>query len=153
MLPQSMIEPGHHSALVVFAIIAATLYGAGLALGVEHLVSTCQSSLQNEKNRYRLLATGTTDVIVHHDRTWIGAVGLTLRRNDGRGTGQCVTWQRSFRPRSVADRPAYLTALADAASENEERLVEFRLRRDAQPGRAVQFLWVEMRCRPRDPAG
>ena len=50
----------------------------------------------------------------------------------------------------VADRPAYLTALADAASEHEERLVEFRLRRDLQAERAVQFLWVEMRCRPRD---
>jgi cell cycle sensor histidine kinase DivJ len=53
----------------------------------------------------------------------------------------------------VADRPAYLTAIADAASEHEERLVEFRLRRDLPAERTVQFLWVEMRCRPRETVG
>ena len=152
-LPQSMIEPGYHSALVVFAIIAATLYGAGLALGVEHLVSTCQSSLQNEKNRYRLLATGTTDVIVRHDRHGsVLSVSPSAEMMVG-GPANALLGNGLFDRVHVADRPAYLTALADAASENEERLVEFRLRRDAQPGCAVQFLWVEMRCRPRDPAG
>jgi len=51
----------------------------------------------------------------------------------------------------VADRPAYLTALGDAAARGECRSVEFRVRRDpigaaaAAPG---QFIWVEMRCRP-----
>ncbi|MGA9819203.1 MAG: PAS domain-containing protein, partial [Pseudolabrys sp.] len=133
-LPQSMIEPGYHSALVVFAIIAATLYGAGLALGVEHLVSTCQSSLQNEKNRYRLLATGTTDVIVRHDRHGsVLSVSPSAEMMVG-GPANALLGNGLFDRVHVADRPAYLTALADAASENEERLVEFRLRRDAQPG-------------------
>ena len=45
----------------------------------------------------------------------------------------------------VADRPAYLAALADAASLNEERSLEFRIRCGAG-----QFRWVEMRCRPRE---
>ena len=48
----------------------------------------------------------------------------------------------------VADRPAFLSAIADAASLNEERLLDLRIRAH----RAGQFAWVEMRCRPRDPA-
>jgi len=49
----------------------------------------------------------------------------------------------------VADRPAYLTALADSAVLGEIRTVEFRIRRDdgTQP-HAGYFVWVEMRCRP-----
>jgi cell cycle sensor histidine kinase DivJ len=54
----------------------------------------------------------------------------------------------------VADRPAYLTALSDAACGGEARSVEFRLKRDLVRGREttqagqVDFIWVEMRCRP-----
>src|SRR6185312_4458472 len=57
----------------------------------------------------------------------------------------------------VADRPAYLTALADAASPGEARSVEFRVRRErtadgaASPAGA-HFIWVEMRCRRLDCA-
>jgi cell cycle sensor histidine kinase DivJ len=58
----------------------------------------------------------------------------------------------------VADRPAYLTALSDAARGGEAGSVEFRLRRDrprggehSQSGQ-VEFIWVEMRCRPLDQA-
>jgi cell cycle sensor histidine kinase DivJ len=58
----------------------------------------------------------------------------------------------------VADRPAYLTALSDAARGGEARSVEFRLKRDVPraergAGSAVEFIWVEMRCRPLDRAG
>jgi two-component system, cell cycle sensor histidine kinase DivJ len=50
----------------------------------------------------------------------------------------------------VADRPAYLTALSDAARGGEARSVEFRLRRDSVRGQSISadFIWVEMRCRP-----
>ncbi len=48
----------------------------------------------------------------------------------------------------VADRPAYLTALSDAARGGEAGSVEFRLRRDNPRG--GDFIWVEMRCRPLD---
>jgi cell cycle sensor histidine kinase DivJ len=45
----------------------------------------------------------------------------------------------------VADRPAYLSALAEAAA-GQERSLEFRVRADqsAKP----RFIWVEMRCAP-----
>jgi cell cycle sensor histidine kinase DivJ len=57
----------------------------------------------------------------------------------------------------VADRPAYLTALSDAARGGEARSVEFRLRRDTPRGERgqnsqVDFIWVEMRCRPLEQA-
>jgi cell cycle sensor histidine kinase DivJ len=53
----------------------------------------------------------------------------------------------------VADRPAYLTALSDAARGGEARSVEFRLRRDVARGQSnSDFIWVEMRCRPLENA-
>ena len=54
----------------------------------------------------------------------------------------------------VADRPAYLTALADAAALGESRSVEFRVRRDGDSGpqRGDHFVWIEMRCRPLEQA-
>ena len=54
----------------------------------------------------------------------------------------------------VTDRPAYLTALSDAARGGEARSVEFRLRRDVARSNerlrpsGSEFIWVEMRCRP-----
>jgi len=49
----------------------------------------------------------------------------------------------------VVDRPAYLTALSDAARGGEARSVEFRLKRDAprgsERGSLVDFIWIEMR--------
>ena len=56
---------------------------------------------------------------------------------------------------NVADRPAYLTALGDAAALGEGRSVEFRVRRenfDANGHAATQFVWIEMRCRPLERA-
>lgn len=54
----------------------------------------------------------------------------------------------------VADRPAYLTAFSDAARGGEARSVEFRVRRDGPRGgnQSVDFIWVEMRCRPLERA-
>ena len=55
----------------------------------------------------------------------------------------------------VADRPAYLTALADAAAQGEDALgrVPHAPRRRRRAQRRRQFIWVEMRCRPLDRAG
>ena len=51
----------------------------------------------------------------------------------------------------VADRPVYLTALADAAALGGSHSVEFRVRRDpAAAADGAGFLWIEMRCRALD---
>ena len=117
------------------------------------------SSLLNvEEDRYRLLARNMSDVISRHRRN--GAVqfispaaetmlGTPVARLLGHGLFDRV---------HVADRPAYLTALSDAARGGEARSVEFRLRRDVPRGgergqiSQVDFIWVEMRCRPLEQA-
>jgi cell cycle sensor histidine kinase DivJ len=139
-------------------VASATLYAAGLAFGAESLARTSVSLLYVEENRYRLLARNMSDVISRHRRN--GAVqfispavetmlGTPVPRLLGHGLFDRV---------HVADRPAYLTALSDAARGGEARSVEFRLRRDVPrggergPHGQVDFIWVEMRCRPLEPA-
>ena len=93
-----------------------------------------------------------TDVITRHGRD--GAVLFVSPAAES----AVRRWRRAtfighglFDRVHVADRPAYLTALADAATRGESRSVEFRVRRDS-PERGVPhatvFIWVEMRCRP-----
>jgi two-component system, cell cycle sensor histidine kinase DivJ len=154
ILPAPEVDPALRAVLVAFGVASATLYAAGLAFGAEALARTSVSLLYVEEDRYRLLARNMSDVISRHHRN--GAVqfispaaemllGTPVARLLGHGLFDRV---------HVADRPAYLTALSDAARGGEARSVEFRLRRDAPrgrergPGSQVDFIWVEMRCRP-----
>ena len=136
--------------LMASGVASAILYAAGLAFGAESLTRTSVSLLYVEEDRYRLLARNMSDVISRHSRN--GAVqfispaaeallGTSVARLTGHGLFDRV---------HVADRPAYLTALSDAARGGEARSVEFRLRRDAVRGQNISadFIWVEMRCRP-----
>ncbi len=159
-LPATEFIPGlgavdfHHGALAAFGIISAALYATGLALGAESLAQTSFWLLYAEEDRYRLLARNMTDVVSRHGRN--GAVLfispaaeplLGVKAQDLLGHGL-------FDRVHVADRPAYLTALADAGARSEGRSVEFRLRRDKGEGASgVEFVWIEMRCRPLDRAG
>ncbi len=147
LLPHAVTTPQQQSALAALGIISATLYAAGLALGAAVLMRTSVSLLHVEEDRYHLLAHAMSDVIVCHGRN--GSVLsispaaeplIGVQANELLGNGL-------FDRVHVADRPAFLSAIADAASLNEERLLDLRIRR-----RAGQFAWVEMRCRPRDPA-
>jgi cell cycle sensor histidine kinase DivJ len=150
--PPAMSAP---PALAAFGIISAGLFATGLALGAEALARTSFWLLYAEEDRYRLLARNITDVITRHGRD--GAVlfvspaaeklfGAPLASLHGHGLFDRV---------HVADRPAYLTALGDAAALGETNSVEFRVRGeglDAQGHAATQFVWVEMRCRPLEQA-
>ena len=145
LLPRPVITPEQQSALAALGIMSATLYAAGLALGVELLVRTTHSLLYAEEDRHRVLAQATTDVVVHHDHHGsvlsVSAAAEPLvgvRTTDLLGNGL-------FDRIHVVDRPAYLAAIADAASLAEERLLELRIR--CANG---QFIWADMRCRPRD---
>ncbi|MBN8986808.1 MAG: PAS domain S-box protein [Rhizobiales bacterium] len=150
MLPAPVLSPALHSALIGFGLVSAIFYAAGLAFGAESLARTTVSLLYVEEDRYRLLALNMSDVISRHSRN--GAVqfispaaeamlGTSATRLAGHGLFDRV---------HVADRPAYLTALSDAARGGEARSVEFRLRRDPIRGQnhSADFIWVEMRCRP-----
>ena len=155
LLPVVPVSPLAQSIYTAFGVASATIYAAGLAFGVESLGRTSVALLNKEENRYRLLARNMSDVISRHNRngavqfispaieTLIGAQGNHLL---GHGLFDHV---------HVADRPAYLTALSDAARGGDERSVEFRLRRETARGErgrpvSVEFIWVEMRCRTLD---
>jgi cell cycle sensor histidine kinase DivJ len=151
LLPPVTEVAKEQGALAALGIISAALYSTGLALGAESLARTSFWLLYAEEDRYRLLARNMTDVITRHGRS--GAVlfvspaaeplfGAKVQDLVGRGLFDRV---------HVTDRPAYLTALADAAAHGEDRSAEFRVRRDpaeGAPATAAQFIWVEMRCRP-----
>jgi len=108
--------------------------------------------LDAEEGRYRLLARSMTDVITRHGRNgvvlFVSPAGEQLF-----GVPQSELIGHGLFDRvHVLDRPAYLTALADATVLGEDRSVEFRIRRDADTKAHGYFAWVEMRCRPLEPA-
>ena len=153
LLPTPAPAEQGHGALAALGIISAALYATGLALGAESLARTSVWLLYAEEDRYRLLARNMTDVITRHGRN--GSVifaspaaeplfGAPVAQLLGHGLFDRV---------HVADRPAYLTALAGARDESQS--VEFRVRRergDPGAGGAGRFIWIEMRCRPLDRA-
>ncbi|MDO8398898.1 MAG: PAS domain-containing sensor histidine kinase [Bradyrhizobium sp.] len=158
LLPPPDANSVSRGVFMAFGVASATLYAAGLAFGAESLARTSVALLNVEEDRYRLLARNMSDVISRHDRN--GAVqfispaveamlGAPVSRLLGHGLFDRV---------HVADRPAYLTALSDAARGGEARSVEFRLRREVPRASArgqngqVDFIWVEMRCRPLEQA-
>jgi two-component system, cell cycle sensor histidine kinase DivJ len=158
LLPAGDLNPVSRGILMASGVVSATLYAAGLAFGAESLARTSLSLRYVEEDRYRLLARNMSDVISRHRRN--GAVqfispavetmlGTQVTRLLGHGLFDRV---------HVADRPAYLTALSDAARGGEACSVEFRVRRDAPRGgehgrnSPVDFIWVEMRCRPLEQA-
>jgi cell cycle sensor histidine kinase DivJ len=151
MLPAGDATPLSRGIFMAFGVASATLYAAGLAFGAESLARAGVSLLYVEEDRYRLLARNMSDVISRHRGN--GAVlfispaaetmlGARVARLLGHGLFDRI---------HVADRPAYLTALSDAARGGDARSVEFRLKRDAPGGSErgrPNFIWVEMRCRP-----
>jgi len=156
MLPTPEVNTVSRSIFMAFGVASATLYAAGLAFGAESLARTSVALLYVEEDRYRLLARNMSDVISRHRRN--GAVqfispaaetmlGAPVSRLLGHGLFDRV---------HVVDRPAYLTALSDTARGGEARSVEFRLKRDAprgsERGSLVDFIWIEMRCRPLEQA-
>lgn len=153
-LPTAYAGVASSHALVGIGIGSAALYAVGLALGAQSLTQTSTSLLNVEEDRYRLLARHMSDVISRHRRD--GAVEFispAAERLFGVSTSE-LTEHGLFQRVHVADRPAYLTALSDAARGGESRDVEFRIRRDVARGTgddrpsAPEFIWIEMRCRP-----
>jgi two-component system, cell cycle sensor histidine kinase DivJ len=154
LLPVSEPNAALRGLLMASGVASAILYAAGLAFGAESLARTSVSLLNVEEERYRLLALNMSDVISRHSpngtvRFVSPAAETLLGTSVARLTGYGL-----FDRVHVVDRPAYLTALSDAARGGESRSVEFRIRRDAVRGHDISadFIWVEMRCRPLDQA-
>src|SRR6202048_3855880 len=158
MLPASDASAALRGTFMAFGVASATLYAVGLAFGAESLARMSVSLLYLEEDRYRLLARNMSDVISRHRRN--GAVQFISPAAEamlGAPVAQLLN-HGLFDRVHVVDRPAYLTALSDAARFGESGSVEFRLRRDTPRGSErgyhgqVDFIWVEMRCRPLEQA-
>jgi cell cycle sensor histidine kinase DivJ len=145
LLPPPVTSTTQYGALAALGIISAALYAIGLALGVAQIARMGHWLLYAEEDRYRLLASHMTDVITRHGAH--GAVRFVSPAAEQLfGVApSTLTGHGLFDRVHVADRPAYLTALADAAAKGEDRALEFRIQRGDDKAR---FLWVEMRCRP-----
>jgi PAS domain S-box-containing protein len=135
------------SGLIAFLIWYSGAWSIAACLLIVPLEAALAGSrhIKGEAENYRLLAASMMDVVARHARngavTFISPAAAKLFTAPpdelmGRGLFDRV---------HVADRPAYLSALAEAAA-GQERSLEFRVRADqsARP----RFLWVEMRCAP-----
>ena len=146
LLPDAAPPEEVHAALAALGIISASLYASGIALGAQSLMRRSFGLLYAEEDRYRLLARNMTDVITRHGRNGIVLFASPAAESLLGAAAPDLVGHGLFDRVHVADRPAYLTALADAGEEG--RSVEFRVRRDGvQPGIAAgsRFIWIEMR--------
>jgi cell cycle sensor histidine kinase DivJ len=133
--------------LAALGLVSAAFYGTGLALNAQSLVRAGLGLFYAEETRYRLLARHMTDVISRHGRNGsVLSISPAAEALFG-ARADALTGLGLFDRVHVADRPAYRTALADAA-RGETPSVEFRIRSDAAG--ATSFVWVEMRCRALD---
>ena len=136
-------------AMMGLSLGAATFYAAMLALSADSLTRTGSRLLNEEEERYRLLAVNMTDCISRH-----GSGGRTQFISPAAerlfGVPACELLGHGLFDRiHVTDRPAYLTALAAAAAGGDTHAAEFRVRgASGGNGRdSVRFIWMEMRCR------
>lgn len=153
LLPSSQIPGALAATFEGLGIASLVLYCGALAFAAEMLGRTSRRLLDAEESRYRLLARNMGDVITRHRRNGaIEFISPAAHALFGVPASQLMA-HGLFDRVHVADRPAYLTALADAAAGAAERDVEFRVRcgdgetRNAT-AQSTAFIWIEMRCRP-----
>jgi len=146
------IEPGfaggHSSLFVLAAVVYATMLAYGIVVFQERLRQSDALPAQHYRAAYDAIG----DLVVHHDQN--GAVEFVSPNcHDlfGMPAGELVG-RGLFERIHVADRPAFLKAIADAATTDECVIVSLRLRTTPSsprnPGRSPEaiFRWVEMRA-------
>jgi cell cycle sensor histidine kinase DivJ len=139
--------------LAMLGMVSALLYAMGLALGSESQALNVFWLNYAEEDRYRLFARNMADVVTRHDRNG-HVLFVSPAAEPLLGVGPHELHGRGLFDRvHVADRPAYLKALNEAATMRESRTVELRMRRDSlTPEAAGGFVWIELRCWPLDRA-
>jgi two-component system, cell cycle sensor histidine kinase DivJ len=121
--------------------MSALIYATAIALGANSLVRANFARFGREAERHLLAAFGPADVIYGEGGRIVYASAnaqavLGASASDLKDHGL-------FDRIHVADRPAYLQALSEAAASGGPREVEFRWRPQAE----AEFIWIEMRCR------
>jgi cell cycle sensor histidine kinase DivJ len=129
-----------HASLLTIGTLSALVYATGIAIGAGGLVQALRRI--REEERRQLPVFGVTDVI-----TWHGQGGRVVYASENAeavlgALAADLQGNGLFDRIHVADRPAWLRALSEAAT-GESGEIEFRLRRPGEAG----FMWLEMRCR------
>ena len=137
--------------LALVGALTATTYAAALAIMVQLVQRRSEGAVRAGEERYRLLAENANDLITRHDEKGrIVFASLAAQQLLGE-PAQKILGEGLFERVHIADRPAYLTALSRSQANGEPIAVEFRLRR-GNPGENARYIFVEMRCRPMQPA-
>jgi cell cycle sensor histidine kinase DivJ len=124
--------------------LIAVVYAASVAVGLQKFQVRPQTVAEAESERYRLLAEYATDLITRHTRGG-NVVFASPAASDLIGINpDALLGDGLFRKVHVADRPAYLKAIADAASSPAGISIDFRI----QHHTSKHFIWVEMRLKP-----
>jgi cell cycle sensor histidine kinase DivJ len=153
LLPPATVSPLAH----MLGVLSAAFYTGAVAVGVSSFVRIGERIKDVGEARYRMLAQNMTDLITRHARN--GAVTFVSHAAE-RVVGvqpTNLTGDGLFERVHVADRPAFLTALSEAACGRDSE-VQYRLRHgpmnsgDDRPAGPV-FVWVETRCRALEGAG
>jgi len=146
------IKTGFGTGDAVLLILPAIFYATLLAYGIVEFQRKRDRSAQLRAEHYRAVYDAVGDLIVHHDRNGVAEFvsqncmelfGLPAAELMGRGLFERI---------HVADRPALLKAVADAASSADTICTTLRLRaaspatRNGARAESV-FRWVEMRSR------
>jgi cell cycle sensor histidine kinase DivJ len=151
-LPASLVPVASQNWMLLFGAATAALYAGGIALANSAFVREGHQVRLASEARYRLLAQNMSDVIARHGRD--GAITfLSPAAEQLAGVPSAQLLGHQFFDRvHVSDRPAFLTAISDAARSGEPVSVEYRLRRELPDG-ASHFVWVEMRSHAIDTSG
>jgi two-component system, cell cycle sensor histidine kinase DivJ len=139
------LGPGVESATGTAAALgtmSALIYATAIAVGANSLVRANFARFGREAERH-LAAFGPADVITHYGHGG-RIVYVSANAQAVLGAPACDLKDHGLFDRiHIADRPAYLQALSEAAASGGPREVEFRWRRQAE----AEFIWIEMRCR------
>ncbi len=129
-------------ALAALGAMSALIYATGIALSADSSVRANFMRFGREAEQPRLPALSPTDVITHHGH---GGRIVHASANAEAVLGAPASDLQSFGLFDrihIADRPAYLRALSEAAASGDTCEIEFRLRREA----SAEFTWIEMHC-------
>lgn len=148
-----LVDTAHGSALTTaIFVVPAIAYATGLAHAGIKLHNLGRDEERRGAARYRNLAEAVGDLVLRHDRG--GAVLFASRESETLfGLPPRELMGRGFFERiHVADRPAFLKTIAEAARSLDTVTATLRLRRSPTSSGAGQFeepvfVWVEMRAR------
>jgi len=153
LIPQAGSWEHQLSALMALGLVSSAYYVTGLALARDRFARGRTEAVLAADDPYRSLASSMADVLTRHgDNGAVSFVSPAAEGMFGVNTGALLN-HGLFDRVMVADRPAYLKAIGDAAVLGGTHGAEFRVRRQSGDDRhdaGGEYIWIEMRCRPID---